>query len=72
MDTRYQMDETLENHGKTVAFTHEKYVFKGLERKNLLQNHLHGMDHAIKIKVSQTVRKTIAIKADAKIEVQKV
>ena len=64
MDTRYQMGETLENHGKTVAFTHEKYVFKGLERKNLL--------HAIKIKVSQTVRKTIAIKADTKIEVQNV
>ena len=68
MDTRYQMGETLENHGKTVAFTHEKYVFKGLERQNLLQNHLHR----IKIIVSQTVRKTFAIKADAKIEVQKV
>ena len=68
MDTRYQMGETLENHGKTVAFTHEKYVFKGSERQNLLQNHLHRT----KIKVSQTVRKTIAIKADTKIEVQNV
>ena len=68
MDARYQMGETLENHEKTVAFTHEKYVFKGLERQNLLQNHLHR----IKIIVSQTVRKTFGIKADAKIEVQKV
>ena len=62
------MGETFENDGKTVAFTHEKYVFKGPQRQNLLQNHLHRT----KIKVSQTVRKTIAIKADAKIEVQKV
>ena len=34
------MGETFENDGKTVAFTIEKYVFKGPERQNLLQNHL--------------------------------
>ena len=62
------MGQTFENDGKTVAFTHEKYIFKGPERQNLLQNPLHR----IKIKVSQTVRKTFGIKADAKIEVQKV
>ena len=62
------MGQTFENDRKTVAFTHKKYVFKGLERQNLLQNHLHR----IKIIVSQTVRKTSGIKADAKIEVQKV
>ena len=62
------MGETFENDGKTVAFTHEKYIFKGPEPQNLLQNQLHR----IKIKMSQTVRKTIAIKADAKIEIQRV
>ena len=62
------MGETFENDGKTVAFTHEKYVFKGPERQNLLQNHLHR----IKRKVCQSVRKIITIKADTKIDVQTV
>ena len=68
MENKYQMGETFENDGKTVAFTHEKYVFKCPKRQNLLQNHLHR----IKKIVSQTVRKTSGIKADANIEVQRV